>query len=218
MMISEKGLDLIKRFEGLRLKSYKAVPYEKYYTIGYGHYGADVKKDDEITEAEANALLEEDVNRFSMYVEAYDYMYNWTQNEFDALVSFAYNVGNIHQLTKNGTRTKSEIASSMLLYNKSSGKVLPGLVKRREAERELFLSQVETESDVDLGYNKDFEAMKEIPISTIFTYAKKLDDLINDVIRGEWGNYPERYARLEEAGYNYADVQHHVDMRMKKNG
>lgn len=69
----------------------------------------------------------------------YDDCYNFTQNEFDALVSFAYNVGNIDQLTAKGTRTKKEIADAMLRYIKSGGNVLDGLRKRRIRERELFL-------------------------------------------------------------------------------
>lgn len=69
----------------------------------------------------------------------YNNCYNFTQNEFDALVSFAYNVGNIDQLTAKGTRTKKEIADAMLLYIKSGGNVLDGLRKRRTIERELFL-------------------------------------------------------------------------------
>ena len=68
--------------------------------------------------------------------------YNWTQPEFDALVSFAYNIGSIDGLTAKGTRTRSEIAAKILEYNKAGGKVLSGLIRRRQEERKLFLTPV----------------------------------------------------------------------------
>lgn len=139
MKISENGLKLIIDFEGFCPKATKAVKTEKYYTIGYGHYGKDVDEKQTITKEEALLLLKKDMKRFEAKVMKYNNCYNFTQNEFDALVSFAYNVGNIDQLTVKGTRTKKEIAEAMLLYIKSGGKVLNGLRKRRIRERELFL-------------------------------------------------------------------------------
>ena len=139
MKISENGLNLIISFEGFCPKATKAVKTEKYYTIGYGHYGKDVEEKQTITKEEALSLLKKDMKRFETKVMKYNDCYNFTQNEFDALVSFAYNVGNIDQLTAKGTRTKKEIADAMLLYIKSGGKVLNGLRKRRNKERELFL-------------------------------------------------------------------------------
>ena len=139
MKISENGLNLIISFEGFCPKATKAVKTEKYYTIGYGHYGKDVDENQTITKEDALLLLKKDVKRFETKVMKYNNCYNFTQNEFDALVSFAYNVGNIDQLTAKGTRTKKEIADAMLLYIKSGGNVLDGLRKRRIRERELFL-------------------------------------------------------------------------------
>ena len=139
MKISENGLNLIISFEGFCPKATKAVKTEKYYTIGYGHYGKDVGEKQTITKEEALTLLKKDMKRFETKVMKYNNCYNFTQNEFDALVSFAYNVGNIDKLTAKGTRTKKEIADSMLLYIKSGGNVLDGLRKRRIRERELFL-------------------------------------------------------------------------------
>ena len=127
MKISEKGLELIKTFEGLRLSSYKAVSTEKYYTIGYGHYGSDVSKDMTITESQAEELLKKDVEKFEDEVNKYS-NYNFNQNQFDALVSFAYNIGNIDQLTAKGTRTIEQISSHISLYIKAGGKKLDGLV------------------------------------------------------------------------------------------
>lgn len=139
MKISENGLNLIISFEGFCPKATKAVKTEKYYTIGYGHYGKDVGEKQTITKEEALTLLKKDMKRFEIKVMKYNNCYNFTQNEFDALVSFAYNVGNIDKLTAKGTRTKKEIADAMLLYIKSGGNVLDGLRKRRIRERELFL-------------------------------------------------------------------------------
>lgn len=141
MKTSQKGIDLIKKFEGCFLEAYKAVPTEKYYTIGYGHYGADVSAGMVITQAQAEAFLVKNLEKFESAVMAYDSKYHWTQSEFDAMVSFAYNIGNIKQLTDNGTRTKEVIAEKMLQYTKSGGKVLNGLVKRRKSEHELFISE-----------------------------------------------------------------------------
>ena len=140
MKISENGLKLIIDFEGFCPKATKAVKTEKYYTIGYGHYGKDVDENQSITKEQALSLLKKDIKRFETKVMKYNDCYNFTQNEFDALVSFAYNVGNIDQLTAKGTRTKKEIADAMLLYIKSGGNVLDGLRKRRTKERELFLN------------------------------------------------------------------------------
>ena len=144
MKISKAGIDFIIGFEGFSAKACKCVNTEKYYTIGYGHYGSDVKKDDTITKEEARKLLEADLLSFEKKVSKYDSKYDFNQNEFDALVSFAYNVGNIDQLTANGTRSRDKISECMLRYNKSGGKVLNGLTKRRKAERDLFLTKVFT--------------------------------------------------------------------------
>lgn len=143
MKLSDNGLSLIKSFEGLRLSAYKCVSTEKFYTIGYGHYGADVKPGMVITPKKAEQLLRKDCARFVTHVNAYVRKYKKAgvvinQNQFDALVSFAYNVGSINQLTANGTRSLDSIANKMLLYNKSGGKVLAGLTKRREKEHDLF--------------------------------------------------------------------------------
>lgn len=136
--ISAAGISLIISFEGVRLTAYKAVPTETYYTIGYGHYGPDVARGMTITQAQAEALLKNDLKKFEAKVNKYNEIYDWTQNEFDALTSFAYNVGSIDQLTNNGKRTKMEISQHITAYNKSGGVTLKGLSKRRTAEKALF--------------------------------------------------------------------------------
>lgn len=151
MKISDNGVDFIKQFEGFSPKACKCVSTEKYYTIGYGHYGADVKKNDTITKEKALELLKSDLKGFESKVNKYEPNYKYTQNEFDALVSFCYNVGNIDKLTKNGTRPKKEISQYMILYTKSGGVSLRGLEKRRMKERELFLTPYENN---ELYYKK----------------------------------------------------------------
>ena len=138
MVVDEKGYNLIKQFEGLRLTAYRC-PAGKW-TIGYGHTKG-VKKGMYISEAVATHFLIEDVQRVEPTINSYDGIYNWTQNEFDALASFAFNcgIGNLKKLLKYGQRTKSQIADAILLYNKANGRVLRGLVRRRNAERKLFV-------------------------------------------------------------------------------
>ena len=136
--ISSNGVVLIKSFEGFSRVACKALPSEKYLTIGYGHYGKDVKPNQTITEAEAVKLLVKDLKGFVAKVNKYNRKYGFTQNEFDALVSFCYNVGNIDGLTKNGTRTKAQIADKILAYSYSGGKFIKGLYNRRVKERNLF--------------------------------------------------------------------------------
>lgn len=138
MKISKKGLELIKSFESCQLTAYKAVPTEKYYTIGWGHNGADVKAGMVISSAQADAYLAVDIARFEKAVN--DTGLNLNQNQFDALISFAYNcgAGNLKKLCED--RTLPQIADKLLAYNKAGGKVLAGLTRRRQAERNLFLS------------------------------------------------------------------------------
>lgn len=138
MVVDEEGYNLIKQFEGLRLNAYRCSAGK--WTIGYGHTKG-VKKGMYISEAVATHFLIEDVQRVEPVINSYDGIYHWTQNEFDALASFAFNcgIGNLKKLLKYGQRTKSQIADAILLYNKANGRVLRGLVRRRKAERELFV-------------------------------------------------------------------------------
>lgn len=139
MKTSDKGIALIKKFEGCKLIGYlcpAGIP-----TIGYGHTGMvdgkPVTNGMKITQEKADELLKKDLTVFENKVCKYP-KYKWTQNEFDAMVSFAYNVGSIDQLTAGGTRTKDIIATKFILYNKAAGKILSGLTTRRKAEQELF--------------------------------------------------------------------------------
>ena len=90
LSISNNGLDLIKKFEGCRLTAYKAVSTEKYWTIGWGHYGADIKQGQTITQVQADNYLRSDCSGAEKAVNSYMNKYNWNQNQFDALVSFSF--------------------------------------------------------------------------------------------------------------------------------
>lgn len=182
MKTSKNGIELIKKFEGCRLTAYKPVITEKYYTIGYGHYGADVQKDMRITHSQAEAYLKSDLQKYEKAVN--DLGLTLTQNQFDSLVSFTYNcgAGNLKKLVKG--RNLREIADALLLYDKSNGKPLKGLTKRRNEERTLFLKGY-----VEIVNNNDYT------------------EIAREVIDGKWGNGADRKRRLTEAGYNYAQIQ-----------
>lgn len=154
MKISDNGLALIKSFEGCHLTAYKCPA--GVWTIGYGHTKG-VYEGMKITQSQADNFLREDCGKAEKNVMSFNDEYSWTQNEFDALVSFAYNIGSINQLTANGTRSKESIAVKMLEYNKGGGKVLTGLVRRRKAEQEMFLkkSTVKTERVLQFGMKGD---------------------------------------------------------------
>ncbi len=148
MQISEKGLNLIKKFEGLTLKPYLDVVNVP--TIGYGstYYenGMLVTLDDDsISEQRATEILKFTTDKMygSFVNKAVKVKLN--QNQFDALVSFAYNLGNgnLQQSTLLKKVNNNDFIGASLEFekwNKAGGKVLNGLTKRRTAEKELFLS------------------------------------------------------------------------------
>lgn len=142
MHISDRGVDLIAKYEGCRLEAYKCPA--GVWTIGYGHT-AGVKEGDRLASEEAaKALLKEDLSKYGGYVNACVKKgligFSLTQNMFDALTSFCYNCGNGNLQKLVTDRDAVTVADKLLLYNKGGGKVLPGLVRRREEERELFLA------------------------------------------------------------------------------
>ena len=150
MKTSQAGINLIKSFEGCRLKAYKPVSTERYWTIGYGHYGADVKQGMTITQAQADSFLVADLSKFEGYVNALGIQLN--QNQFDALVSFAYNCGAGNLRTLCANRTLPQIAVKLLAYNKAGGKILSGLTRRRKEEQKLFNSPVKQSVPVASGF------------------------------------------------------------------
>lgn len=148
--INQEGILLIKSFEGLSLKAYlcsAGVP-----TIGYGttYYpdGRKVRLGETCTQEEAERYLIFDIHKKNIKLAPYlrGIGVKLTSNQYSALVSLAYNVG--EGVITNSARSMSKaiksgdygaMAAAFLLYNRAGGRVLPGLVRRREAERALFL-------------------------------------------------------------------------------
>lgn len=142
MKISAKGLKLIQDFEGLELTAYKdAVGV---LTVGWGSTGPHVKVGMTITQQQAEALLLSDVSRFERGVTDLVKV-PLSQNQFDSLVSFSFNLGlaNLKSSTLLRKLNSLDYAGAALEFprwNKAGGKVLAGLTRRREAEKKLFLS------------------------------------------------------------------------------
>lgn len=140
LSLGPDGYNLIKSFEGLQLKAYKCPA--GILTIGYGHTGADVKDGMQITQSQADDLLQNDVSKFEKGVNRI-VTQKLTQHQFDALVSFAFNLGlgNLQTSTllkKLNDGDYNGAADEFPKWNKAGGVVLSGLTKRRLAEQKLF--------------------------------------------------------------------------------
>jgi len=139
MNTSQNGIDLIKHFEGCELKAYKCPA--GVWTIGYGHIKG-VQEGDVITEQQADEMLVEELHEYENYVNTLvDVPLN--QNQYDALVSWVYNLGGGN--LKASTLLKvlnsgdySGVPAQIMRWNKAGGKVLEGLTRRRQAEADLF--------------------------------------------------------------------------------
>lgn len=144
MQTSKAGINLIKEFEGVRLKAYKC-PADVW-TIGVGHTSAAgppaVKAGMEITNAQAMKILAQDLVQFEDGVDS-AVKVPLKQNQFDALVSFAFNVG-LGALAKSTLLKKlnagqyDAVPAELMKWTKAGGKELPGLVRRRRAEAALW--------------------------------------------------------------------------------
>lgn len=142
--VSPAGVALIKEFEGF---PYGGRPYRDavgVWTIGYGHTEHVGPNSKPLSEREASALLLSDLNKeYAPYVRALKLPLN--QNQFDALVSFVYNVGpgGVEPTTQVGKALRAHnwqsAADHLLDWDKAAGRTLAGLTRRRQAERKLFL-------------------------------------------------------------------------------
>jgi lysozyme len=142
MKTSQQGIDLITRFEGFSAVTY--ICPAGYPTIGYGHRVREPESFTRLTKKQAALLLVDDVKPIEKFINGRGW--NLQQNEFDALVSFIYNVGvgafkNSSVMKYINQGNKRLAATWILAYNKSRGTTLPGLVKRREVEYYLFISK-----------------------------------------------------------------------------
>ena len=141
---SKKAVALIKKFEGCSLKAYQ--DSVGVWTIGYGTTNADkeitgitIKAGTMITQKQAESFLLKSLNKkYAAKVNKYYAKYKFNQNQFDALVSFAYNIGSLDQLTAKGTRSIKVISDKIIAYDRAGGKPLAGLTRRRRAEKALF--------------------------------------------------------------------------------
>lgn len=141
MRTSQTGINLIKSFESLRLEAYRCPA--GIWTIGYGHT-AGVRRGDRIDGQKAEQLLAEDLRKFENTVNRECPGVN--QNQFDALVSFTFNIGSGNFLKS--TLLKCVKANPQNLniryefsrWNKANGTVLSGLIRRRKAEADLYFS------------------------------------------------------------------------------
>jgi len=159
MKTSPNGRKLIESFEGLILQSYddyndhivhQGDTVHGTLTIGYGHTSAagdpSVFLGQEITQSDADRILGSDLGRVEQEVNTLVKV-PLNQNQFDALVSFHFNTGALGHsstLILLNEGKYSEAADHLLLYNKAGGKILAGLIRRRKAEQELFLSKATT--------------------------------------------------------------------------
>lgn len=191
--ISEKGLSLIKRFEGCRLLAYDDLqPHvllmanskiKGTLTIGWGHTGG-VYIGQTITQEEADSWLIKDLSRYIAYVNNPFYVpltSKLNQNQFDALVSFCYNCGpeNLRKLCAN--RMLPEISVKILEYNKAAGKELLGLSNRRAAEKLLF----DTKSEAVNVNNDEINTLKQ-KVLTLENKVKSLENLMKEIPAPQW--------------------------------
>ncbi|CAB4127590.1 COG3772 Phage-related lysozyme (muraminidase) [uncultured Caudovirales phage] len=147
MQMSQEGIDaLLKKYEGCKLKAYRCPA--GICTIGYGHTaaaGAPPPRDGmTITQQQANDTLSRDLRQYETAVEAMVHQ-PLNQHQFDVLVDFAYNagIGNLKSSTllkKVNAAQFDQVPAELMKWTKGGGKVLPGLVKRRQAESAWWIS------------------------------------------------------------------------------
>ncbi|WP_410495002.1 lysozyme [Cellulosilyticum sp. ST5] len=189
LKISQTGINLIKQFEGCQLKAYKCPA--GVWTIGWGTTepinGVKPHQGMVITQAQADSLL---VNHLKAYEDAVNKLgTNFNQNQFDALVSFCYNLGtgifkgNLLKAIKE--EYWSNVASQMLLYNKArvNGALteLKGLTRRRQAESELFLKQCVKE---DLELKKAAQLLYKRKVISVLGAWESMDNMKLEYVPG----------------------------------
>ena len=195
--IGQAGLALIKQFEGCRLTAYQCSA--GVWTIGYGHT-AGVYKGMKITQAQADAFLKQDIAKFEKYINNPSYVPftdKLNQNQFDALVSFAFNLGqgNVKKLCTG--RVMNQIPSAMQQYCKAAGKTLPGLQRRRKAEAALYNKKVESCTGVTITTVKESEdySMNTIKKGSKGKSVKVWQIIIGTTADGNFGSGTENMTK-----------------------
>lgn len=208
-VMSDEGIEMLCGFEGLRLTAYKAVSTEQYYTIGYGHYGPDVTAGMTITKEQAVELLKSDVasreNYVNNFLKTNNLLYN--QHQFDALVSFIYNIGtgnfsgsSIERLMKQGIENFAEddIVYWISVWRKSGGQVLAGLEKRRAKESALFMRKDVELSSLDLQGKVTFNFYLDMPACVENANVKVVNGTSSATITNE--------TKANDKGIAYAEI------------
>ena len=198
--IGQAGLALIKQYEGCRLAAYRCAA--GVWTIGYGHT-AGVHSGMTITQAQADVYLQQDIAKFEGYVNNPAYVpitANLNQNQFDALVSFAFNLGagNLRKLCKG--RTAAQIAQAMTQYCKANGKVLAGLRRRRAAEQALFNKPVSAATPAQNQNTEDYN-MKTIKKGSKGNAVKVWQIIIGVAADGNFGSGTESMTKTWQGNH-----------------
>lgn len=198
--IGQAGLALIKQYEGCRLAAYRCAA--GVWTIGYGHT-AGVHSGMTITQAQADAYLRQDIAKFEGYVNNHAYVpitEQLNQNQFDALVSFAFNLGagNLRKLCKG--RTAAQIAQAMTQYCKANGKVLAGLRRRRAAEQALFNKPVSAATPAQNTESEDYN-MKTIKKGSKGNAVKVWQIIIGAAADGNFGSGTESMTKTWQGNH-----------------
>lgn len=151
MKINNAGLELLKKFEGCRLKAYK-LKGERNYTIGYGHSDSNIKAGTVITQVKADEYLKQDLAKFENYV-AKNTKFVLNDNQFSALVSYTYNRGykGFKQLMDNSN--VSNLSDNIVKYWGSNENYKSALIKRRKSEQALFNTPVSDDINIDWKNN-----------------------------------------------------------------
>lgn len=205
MTISKELIDFIKEKEGFRATAYKCPG--GIWTIGYGHTKG-VKKGQTVTKSQAEGYLMDDLSATEDQVMAAcsKYMFPLTQGRYDALVSFTYNCGpgNLNKLIKG--RTVEEVRKAFSLYTHSAGKELPGLVKRRKEEIELFFDRKQEYDPIYYGKYigtseriDDVFAAVGVPLCYIGNWKKRIPVAEANLIRGYTGTARQNLSLIAEA-------------------
>ena len=195
--IGQAGLKLIMEFEGCRLTAYQCSA--GVWTIGYGHT-AGVYKGMKITQAQADTFLKQDIVKFEKYINNPSYVpftEQLNQNQFDALVSFAFNLGqgNVKKLCVG--RNINQIPSAMQKYCKAAGRTLPGLQRRRKAEAALYNKKVESCTGVTTTTVKESEdySMNTIKKGSKGKSVKVWQIIIGTTADGNFGSGTENMTK-----------------------
>lgn len=200
LKINTEGIDLIKAFEGCRLVAYLCPA--KVWTIGYGHTGKvngkPVAEGMSISKAKAIKLLNDDLKAFEKTVNLMVAV-DITENIFSALVSFTYNVGagNLQKSTllkKLNTGDYEGAAQEFDKWNKAGNTTLPGLTRRREKEKELFLTDMYIKPK--LAVTRDTATSLEI---------RWIQTKLGISANGIWGSYTASTIREKRKSFGWAE-------------